>query len=343
MNLHLKVGELAAQTGLTVRTLHHYDQIGLLQPSARSDSGYRLYGRQDVARLHAIQALRHLGLELKDIRAVLGGEGPGIGSVLDKQIDALASEIARARELRERLLLLRAKLERGAEPDMADWLGALSQMSSYGKYFSAAELKKILEKWPQVKSSWPPLLDAVRAAMARGLTPDSAPLQPLVHRWMSLMARWMDGDMDLMARWGEMYRADPAARTAESPEPAMLRFMTEAIDLRMRMLTRYFDNAQLMRLSSADDAAWRALAQDVKTLKRDGAPIGGAEWRALVRRWRALLTALTQGDAAMSEALESIARDEPLWRPTALLSTAATAMLKRAEREAGKTRSAVRR
>jgi hypothetical protein len=48
----LKIGELARRTGLTVRTLHHYDAIGLLKPSARSDAGYRLYGRNDVARLH---------------------------------------------------------------------------------------------------------------------------------------------------------------------------------------------------------------------------------------------------------------------------------------------------
>lgn len=45
----LKVGELAQRTGLTVRTLHHYDSIGLLTPSARSDSGYRLYQRDDIA------------------------------------------------------------------------------------------------------------------------------------------------------------------------------------------------------------------------------------------------------------------------------------------------------
>lgn len=58
----LKVGELARRCGLTVRTLHHYDQIGLLRPSARSDSGYRLYDRTDIARLHRIQVLRKLGL-----------------------------------------------------------------------------------------------------------------------------------------------------------------------------------------------------------------------------------------------------------------------------------------
>ena len=52
--MRLKVGELARRTGLTVRTLHHYDEIGLLAPSQRSDSGYRLYSQADVQRLHAI-------------------------------------------------------------------------------------------------------------------------------------------------------------------------------------------------------------------------------------------------------------------------------------------------
>ena len=47
----LKVGDLAKRTGLTVRALHHYDSIGLLRPTGRSDSGYRLYSRDDVARL----------------------------------------------------------------------------------------------------------------------------------------------------------------------------------------------------------------------------------------------------------------------------------------------------
>lgn len=59
--LLLKVGELATRTGLTVRTLHHYDTIELLKPSARSEASYRLYNQDGVARLHAIQALRHMG------------------------------------------------------------------------------------------------------------------------------------------------------------------------------------------------------------------------------------------------------------------------------------------
>lgn len=62
-----KVGQLARLTGLTVRTLHHYDQLGLPRPSARTPSGHRLYDEQDIRRLYRIMALRELGLPLEVI------------------------------------------------------------------------------------------------------------------------------------------------------------------------------------------------------------------------------------------------------------------------------------
>lgn len=63
----MTVGEVAALTGVTVRTLHHYDAIGLVRPAARSAAGYRLYGRDDVARLQEVVAYRRLGFGLEDI------------------------------------------------------------------------------------------------------------------------------------------------------------------------------------------------------------------------------------------------------------------------------------
>ncbi|MEO6773948.1 MAG: MerR family transcriptional regulator, partial [Kofleriaceae bacterium] len=65
------VGQLAKLTGITVRTLHHYDQIGLVQPSDRSDAGYRLYGDADVLRLQQVLLYRELGLPLEQIAGVL--------------------------------------------------------------------------------------------------------------------------------------------------------------------------------------------------------------------------------------------------------------------------------
>ena len=106
----LQVGELARRTGLTVRTLHHYDAIGLLAPSARSEAGYRLYGPDDIARLHAIQALRLLGLPLAEIGGLLGAGGESLPAIVERQIAALDRQIAQATTLRERLALLEQRL-----------------------------------------------------------------------------------------------------------------------------------------------------------------------------------------------------------------------------------------
>ena len=85
----LKVGELARRSGLTVRTLHHYDSIGLLKPSGRSDAGYRLYNRDDVARLHQVQALRRFGMTLADIGHFLAKPDTSLPDLIARQIDAL--------------------------------------------------------------------------------------------------------------------------------------------------------------------------------------------------------------------------------------------------------------
>ena len=66
-----KIGALARSTGLTVRALHHYDHIGLLTPSGRTDAGHRVYSAGDVARLYRISLLRRLGFPLGQIAAVL--------------------------------------------------------------------------------------------------------------------------------------------------------------------------------------------------------------------------------------------------------------------------------
>jgi MerR family transcriptional regulator, thiopeptide resistance regulator len=68
------VGEVAALAGVTVRTLHHYDRIGLLSPSARSASGYRLYAPADLDRLHQVLLYRELGFSLEDVADLLSDD-----------------------------------------------------------------------------------------------------------------------------------------------------------------------------------------------------------------------------------------------------------------------------
>lgn len=89
----LKIGELAKRTGLTVRTLHHDDSIGLLSPSARSDAGYRLYNEADIARLHRILALRRFGMALAEIGTYLSGPGLPLANLVERQIAMLTQQM----------------------------------------------------------------------------------------------------------------------------------------------------------------------------------------------------------------------------------------------------------
>src|SRR3954471_1725022 len=94
-----KVGELARRTGLSIRTLHYYEEIGLLSPSRRTEAGHRLYAAGDVVRLQQIKSLRQLGFTLKEIRDCLDKPGFSAQQVIQLHLLRLGEQI----ELQQRL------------------------------------------------------------------------------------------------------------------------------------------------------------------------------------------------------------------------------------------------
>ena len=102
--MHHTVGHLARTTGLTVRTLHHWDEIGLLRPAERSGAGHRRYSDADVRRLYRIVALRRLGLSLEAVGAALAAEGDDLRAAVAAHLARVEEQLAAQRELRRRLL-----------------------------------------------------------------------------------------------------------------------------------------------------------------------------------------------------------------------------------------------
>lgn len=112
----LTVAQLAQLAGVTVRTLHHYDRIGLLSPAARTDADYRLYGASEVERLREILVWRRLGVSLDEIRRLLDGERTDRVAMLRRQLEVT---IAREGELQQ--------LRRAIEQAIGDHEGASMQ------------------------------------------------------------------------------------------------------------------------------------------------------------------------------------------------------------------------
>jgi MerR family transcriptional regulator, thiopeptide resistance regulator len=93
------VGQVAAFAGVTVRTLHHYDEIGLLSPSERTGAGYRRYTEPDLDRLQRVLFYRELGFSLEEIATILDEPGSGPMAHLRRQHELLLRRIGRLREM----------------------------------------------------------------------------------------------------------------------------------------------------------------------------------------------------------------------------------------------------
>lgn len=115
MKRYWKVGDLAKLTGLTVRTLRFYDQIGLFSPSGQTESGHRLYNESDMSRLQQILSLKELGLSLEEVKSVLAGEQYEPLEIVTMQIARIKEQIKLQHKLLEQLEHV-SKLMQGKAP-----------------------------------------------------------------------------------------------------------------------------------------------------------------------------------------------------------------------------------
>jgi cob(I)alamin adenosyltransferase len=124
-----RIGELAGVTGVSVRALRHYDEVGLLEPTERSSAGYRLYADAEVQRLYRILALRGLGMSLRQIRAVLDGDPPTLEETARRHLKQIEDELAGLERLRDRVARVLAALPREGEAVSGELIDAIEEMT----------------------------------------------------------------------------------------------------------------------------------------------------------------------------------------------------------------------
>lgn len=214
----MKVGDLAKATGLTVRTLHHYDEIGLLRPGGRTRAGHRLYGEAEVMRLQQIASLRHLGLSLEEIRDCLDRPEYTLDRVLEMQSERIREEVDRRTQLRDLIEALRRRLRSPDGASIDEVTRTIQVTMSYEKYFSPDQLRQLHarravvgdERIRQAQDEWTSLFAAYADAMRRGVDPGSPEVGALLVRHDALVAEFTGGDPDIHASLTEMFRREGA-------------------------------------------------------------------------------------------------------------------------------------
>jgi MerR family transcriptional regulator, thiopeptide resistance regulator len=125
----IRVGDLASAAGLTVRALHHYEEIGLLSPAARTAAGHRLYDAGSVERLYRITRLRRLGLSLDQIAKALDDPDWGLAGALRHHVATVDNQIAALTALRTGVTAVLADVDASSDPT-ADLLELITAMST---------------------------------------------------------------------------------------------------------------------------------------------------------------------------------------------------------------------
>jgi len=238
-----KVGEFAELTGVSIRTLHHYDRLGLLRPSSRSEAGYRFYAAHDLLRLQQILTLRYLGFSLPAIGEILGRPDFDLEASMRIQGDVIRDRISAFERVGE---ALRKLLDHHQATGAWDWelvtsassaarAGLAQKEDKMSEYYAPEELAKRMqevgkdipaEEIQAVEQAWAALLAEVRAN--RDLDPTSETARQLADRWAALTERTMrgfQGDPKIGETIAENYRQNRYANVEGAPTPEDFAFI----------------------------------------------------------------------------------------------------------------------
>ena len=237
----LKVGALARRTGLTVRALHHYEEVGLLVPAGRTDAGHRIYGDAEVRRLHQITSLRQLGFTLQEIADVLDDPQHTLGATLERHIDGLRARIREEEELCRELEALRDRLGREDEfIPLGDLTESVHRTVLVEIYFSGEQLDRLETRREEMgrgamargQAEWGVLLEEFRSFMERGVPADDPEVGELARRAAALVREFTGGDPRMAASLRRMYEAEGPDRVLEhqgvSLAPGVWEYMARA-------------------------------------------------------------------------------------------------------------------
>ncbi|MCG8352712.1 MAG: MerR family transcriptional regulator [Chloroflexales bacterium] len=231
------VHEFARLAGVTVRTLHYYDQVGLLTPAKRNN--VRLYRQQDLLRLQQILTLKSIGFALDEIRALLDSPTYDVLQSLRIQKDAIDRRVKQLQQASRGLELTIAHLENGRTLDWAEVAAIITAVNTtdkrqwYNRYFSDAQLAQIYarrmtpDEVEAGRRAWADLIAAFRSL--QHLPPDHPDVQRLVPRLDRMVEQFTRGDAGIYAALQAMYRdieQIPAEYRRHDAE--LQRFMNEA-------------------------------------------------------------------------------------------------------------------
>jgi MerR family transcriptional regulator, thiopeptide resistance regulator len=240
------VGEVARMASVTIRTLHHYDDIGLLTPSGRSDAGYRLYEHADLERLQELLFYRELGLGLDEIRRIVENEAYDRTEALREHRELLierrdlisglinAVETALDAQLRGIIMNPEDMLEVFGDFDPSQYEEEVKERwgeSDAYKESARRTGRYTKSDWLQIKAEGGANIDRFGELLRAGADPTSDEAMEAAEEHRAQISRWFyDCGYDIHRGLAEMYVQDARfTKFYDDVEPGLARFVSQAI------------------------------------------------------------------------------------------------------------------
>jgi MerR family transcriptional regulator, thiopeptide resistance regulator len=220
VNERWSIGDLAKASGVTIRTLYYYDEIGLVRANDRTVSGHRRYTADDVRRLYRVRALTQLGLSLEDVGRVLERGAEDLAALRDLLHAQLADLEVRARQLNElsrRVQGLVAQLDGETMPEPARFLATLELTAQLYGGLSVEQRDALAERRAELgddavdalRSEWLTIFKELKGHLAAGTPADDPEVGELAARWQRIAASFRTGrphiDRQVEASSGAMW------------------------------------------------------------------------------------------------------------------------------------------
>ena len=240
------VGQVAERSGVTVRTLHHYDEIGLLRPSRRSASGYRLYTDEDLVRLQHVVVYRRLGFSLEEVAVLLDDPDADVAGHLRRQRAAVMSRLDELGELV-------TAIDRALEAEVSGiQLTPAEQRELFGEGYKEEYQEEARERWgdteawrqsqqrtPQyTKADWQAMKAEMDdnhgrfvAALQAGEPAGGPAAMDAAEAHRQHITRWFyDCPAEMHACISDMYVSDPRfTKTYEDIAPGLAQYVRDAV------------------------------------------------------------------------------------------------------------------
>ncbi|MEW8977794.1 MAG: MerR family transcriptional regulator [Symbiobacterium sp.] len=240
----LTVKAVADLAGVSVRTLHHYDEIGLLKPAGQSASGYRLYSQQDVERLQQILFFRELGFSLREIKQIIDSPDFDRQQALLAHREALQQRKARLERLIRTVDRTLANMDREDRPMTRDEMKALFDGFDPTEYEEEArqrwggpEFEESLKRtrrytradWQRISAESSEIYGNIARLMDRD--PGDEEVQQWVARWHEHINKWYyTCSLEVFRGLGEMYVEDERfTKNIDKTKPGLARFLRDAM------------------------------------------------------------------------------------------------------------------